>query len=113
MWCLLISEVPFLYGLFDWKLVAPERRLQLERATEAQVQLSNLAYQEMQHHYRAMSQALFTFLNACKDIDLLLERYTKVMLPTLDEFGAYTRGTARPRTLALSGSNSACAQDGL
>src|SRR5712671_2337168 len=41
VWCLLISEVPFLYGLFDWKLVAPERRLQLRRATEAQAHLSN------------------------------------------------------------------------
>src|SRR2546423_1053200 len=29
VWCLLISQVPFLYGLFDWKLVSPERRLQL------------------------------------------------------------------------------------
>src|SRR5712691_4303155 len=26
VWCLLISQVPFVYGLFDWKLVAPERQ---------------------------------------------------------------------------------------
>jgi hypothetical protein len=36
VWCLLISEVPFLYSLFDWKLVSPQRRLQLYRATEEQ-----------------------------------------------------------------------------
>src|SRR6266576_3637177 len=33
VWCLLISQVPFLYGLFDWKLVAPERQAQLRQAT--------------------------------------------------------------------------------
>lgn len=48
VWCLLISQVPFLYSLFDWKQVAPERRAQLRQATEAQVQLANLAYQTMQ-----------------------------------------------------------------
>jgi hypothetical protein len=51
VWCLLISEVPFLYSLFNWKLVAPERRLQLLKATEEQVKLSDLAYQEMQQQY--------------------------------------------------------------
>jgi hypothetical protein len=101
VWCLLISEVPFLYGLFDWKLVAPERRLQLERATEAQVQLSNLAYQEMQQHYRAMRQALFTFLSACADIDSLLERYTRVMLPALDADAAHTLAVLLDRGRSL------------
>jgi hypothetical protein len=101
VWCLLISEVPFLYGLFDWKLVAPERRLQLERATEAQVQLSNLAYQEMQHHYRTMRQALFTFLSAYADIDALLERYTNVMLPTLDDESALTLAALLDRGRSL------------
>ena len=85
VWCLLISEVPFLYGLFDWKLVSPERRLQLRRATEEQVKLSNLAYQEMQQRYKAMRQALFTFLTAFADIDALLQRYAAVLPPTLDD----------------------------
>ncbi len=48
MWCLLISEVPFLYSLFDWKLVSLERRLQLCRATREQMKLADLAHQEMQ-----------------------------------------------------------------
>ena len=54
VWCLLISQVPFLYSLFDWKQVAPERRAQLRQATEAQVQLANRAYQTMQQRYKAM-----------------------------------------------------------
>jgi hypothetical protein len=88
VWCLLISEVPFLYSLFDWKLVSPERRLQLRRATEEQVKLVNLAYQTMQYRYRAMRQALFTFLTTCADIDALLQRYATAMLPALDDEAA-------------------------
>ena len=101
VWCLLISEVPFLYGLFDWKLVAPERRLQLRRATEAQAKLADLAYQEMQQRYRAMRRALFTFLSACADIDALLERYTDVMLPTLDDESALTLAALLDRGRSL------------
>lgn len=29
VWCLLISQVPFLYSLFDWKLAPPEQQAQL------------------------------------------------------------------------------------
>jgi hypothetical protein len=85
VWCLLISEVPFLYGLFDWKLVSPERRLQLRRATEEQVRLSALAYQEMQQRYKAMRQSLFNFLTTFADSDTLLQQYTDVLSSTLDD----------------------------
>src|SRR5258708_13336710 len=85
VWCLLISEVPFLYSLFDWKLVSPERRLQLRRATEEQVKLANLAYQEMQQRYKALRQSLFWFLTTFADIDALLEHYADILLPTLDD----------------------------
>lgn len=78
VWCLLISQVPFLYSLFDWKLVAPECRLQLHRATEAQIKLGDQAYQQMQHEYKAMRQALFTFMTTFVDIDTLLMRYAEV-----------------------------------
>jgi hypothetical protein len=85
VWCLLISQVPFLYGLFNWRLVSPERRLQLHHATEKQAKLSDLAYQEMQHQYKIMRLALFTFLTNVADIDLLLQQYADRLLPTLDE----------------------------
>jgi len=84
VWCLLISEVPFLYSLFNWKLVSPERRLQLRRATEEQKKLADLAYQEMQQRYKAMRQALFTFLTTFADIDALLQQDADVLAPTLD-----------------------------
>jgi hypothetical protein len=90
VWCLLISEVPFLYSLFDWKLVSPERRLQLRRATEEQVKLADLAYQEMQQRYKAMRQTLFTFLTTFADIDVLLQQYAHVLSPTLDNEASLT-----------------------
>jgi len=82
MWYLLISEVPFLYSLFDWKLVSLERRLQLCRATRGQMKLADLAHQEMQR-CKTMRQALFTFLTIFTEIDVLLQ-YAAVVLPTLD-----------------------------
>jgi hypothetical protein len=85
VWCLLTSQVPFLYSLFNWGLVSPERRLQLRRATEEQVKLSNLAYQEMQQRYKAMRQALFWFLTTFANIDKLLQRYMDVLSPMLDD----------------------------
>src|SRR5258708_12642955 len=90
VWCLLISEVPFLYGLFDWKLVSPERRLQLRLATEEQVKLANLAYQEMQQRYKAMRQALFPFLTTFADIDTLLHHYPLILSPTLHDASPLT-----------------------
>jgi hypothetical protein len=71
--CLLISEVPFLCSLIDWKLVAPERRLQPRRATEAQIRLTDQAYQQIQREYKAMRQALFTFMGTFANSDQLIE----------------------------------------
>lgn len=70
VWCLLISQVPFLYSLFDWKLVTPERQAQLRQATEAQIQLANRAYQEMQQRYKATRQLLFQFMTEAASIQL-------------------------------------------
>jgi hypothetical protein len=90
VWCLLISQVPFLYSLFDWQLVSPERRLQLLWATEKQAKLADLAYQEMQQHYKAMRKALFAFLTTFADIDALLQRYADVLSSTLDNESSLT-----------------------
>lgn len=59
----------------------------LLRATEKQVKLSYLAYQEMQQHYQVMRRALFTFLTTYTDIDELLRQYVDILSPKLvDEF---------------------------
>ena len=90
VWCLPISHVPFLYSLFDWQLVSSERRLRLLRATEKQVVLADLAYQEMQWHYQTMRKALFTFLTIFAGIDALLQRYTHVLSYTHDNESSFT-----------------------
>ena len=88
VWCLLISEVPFLYGLFNWQLVSPERRHQLCHATKEQAKRSYLAYQDMQYEYKVMRQALFTFLTNFADIDTLLQQYIEMLSSTLDDESA-------------------------
>ncbi len=85
VWCLLISEVPFLYGLFSWQLVSSERRLQLYHATKEQVKLSHMAYQDMQQQYKVMRQALFIFLTNFAEIDTLLQQYTDRLSVILDD----------------------------
>ncbi len=85
VWCLPISHVPFLYALFDWEPVSPERRLQLHHATEEQAKLSDLAYQEMQRQYKTVRQTLFIFLTNVADIDELLQQYADILSPTLDD----------------------------
>jgi hypothetical protein len=85
VWCLQVSQVPFLYSLFDWRLVSPERCLQLRLATEELVKLSDLAYQEMQQRYKVIRRALFTFLTTFADIDELLLQYADEQAPALDD----------------------------
>ena len=101
VWCLLISQVPFLYGLFDWKLVAPERRHQLQMATEAQVRLADQAYQQVQREYRAMRQVLFASMSTFDDIDALLTGYAERLESRLDSGSAVecTELCARGRSL--------------
>ncbi len=84
VWCLLISQVPFLYSLFNWNLVSPERRRQLRQATEEHLKLADLAYQDMQRQYKAIRQALFTFLVTFADTDALLREYAESLAPLLD-----------------------------
>ncbi len=88
VWCLPILEVPYLYGLFNWQLVSPERRLQLCQATEEQAKRSNLVYQQMQQEYKVMHQALFTFLTSFADIDTLLQQYVEILSDILDDESA-------------------------
>ena len=84
VWCLLISQVPFLYSLFDWKLVAPERQAQLRQATEAQIQLAHRAYQTMQQRYKATRQLLFQFMTECADIERFFQRSREAASVQLD-----------------------------
>jgi hypothetical protein len=85
VWCLPISQVPYLYSLFDWQLISPQRRIRLRQAAEEQVKLADLAYQKMQQYYKALRQGLFRFLIMCESIEKVLQRYAGVLLPILSE----------------------------
>ena len=69
VWCLLVSEVPYLYSLFDWSPLPPERRRQLYEAAHAHAQLLGQVYQEMQAQYAATRQALFSVLTRAAELD--------------------------------------------
>ena len=69
VWCLLISEVPFLYGNVIWRYVSSERRQQLHEAAKKGMHLAHEAYQHMQREYHEYRQSLFTFLRGCADIE--------------------------------------------
>lgn len=85
VWCLLFSQVPNLYSLFNWQLVSPQRRVQLRRATEEQVELANLAYQTMQQEHKALRRNLFRFLITYARFEKILQRYADVLHPILDD----------------------------
>jgi hypothetical protein len=85
VWCLLISEVPYLYSLFNWQLVSPHLHMQLRRATEEQVKLANLAYQTMQQDYKALRQGLFRFLITYACFEKILQRYAHGLHPVLHD----------------------------
>jgi hypothetical protein len=101
VWCLLISEVPFLYSLFDWKLVSLERRLQLSRATEEHMKLADQAYQHMQHEYKAMRQALFHFMATFADVDTLFKSDAEILRAQLDNRSAALLVDLRERGRSL------------
>jgi hypothetical protein len=82
VWCLPISSVPFLYGLFDWHGVSPERRLQLKLACQEQAKLADLTYRELQWRYRAVRQALFMFLVNSENSYARLQRCTEALSAT-------------------------------
>jgi hypothetical protein len=84
VWCLLISQVPYLYCLFDWQLVSPQLRMHLRQATEEQAKLADLAYQRMQQDYEALRRGLFKFLTTYACFEKTLQRCAEELLPLFD-----------------------------
>jgi len=86
VWCLLISQVPYLYSLFDWQLVSTQRLIQLRWATEEQAKLADMAYQIMQKDYKVLRQGLFRFLIMYVNFEKILQRYTDVLVVSPDYY---------------------------
>lgn len=81
VWCLLISEVPFLYANVIWKYVSLERRQQLHEATKKGMKLTYEAYQHMQREYHEYRQSLFTFLRVCADMEQRWDQELRALPP--------------------------------
>jgi len=58
--------------------------MQLHRATDEWIELSNYAYQAMQAHYKTMRRFLFTFLTTYADATLPLRLLAEELSPLLD-----------------------------
>jgi hypothetical protein len=69
VWCLLISEIPFLYSMFDWKQLPAKRREELYRAVKAHMKLAGQAYQDMQNAYAKTRRLLFSLMTQCSQLD--------------------------------------------
>jgi len=52
VWCLRLGALPLLFSCFDWSYVRPDRRAQLQAATDEHLELLERAYQRRQTLYR-------------------------------------------------------------
>jgi len=95
------ASVPFLYGFFDWNWVSPESRLQLKIACQEQARLADLAYRELQWRYRAVHQALFTFLANSENSYSRLQRYTDALSATANTPFMFQRAALLESGLSL------------
>lgn len=86
VWCLHGGALLFWFSCFDWSLVFPERRVQLEQATNAGVKALNHMYQNMQGRYKAFRREIFTFLTAYSDIETTLPRFSASLHVYLNDF---------------------------
>jgi hypothetical protein len=84
VWCLHLGAIPLLFGCFDWSLVSPERRIQLQQATDASLKLMKEAQQQMLTRYRQMRRHLLRFLVAYAQADSQLDQVARRMHARLD-----------------------------
>lgn len=86
VWCLHGGALLFWFSCFDWSLVLPERRVQLEQATNAGMKALDQTYRNMQARYKAFRCELFTFLTAYSDIETTLPQFSASLHVYLDDF---------------------------
>ena len=88
VWCLQLGAVPFLFSCFDWKYVAPERRLQMRQMTDECLAMLERAHQEMLARYKYIRRSLFEFLTVYADMEPRLARFEILLHIYLNNFDA-------------------------
>lgn len=86
VWCLPGGALLFWFCCFDWSLVLPERRVQLEQATNGGTHVLNQTYWNMQARYKAFRRELFTFLTAYSNIETTLPQFSASLHVYLNDF---------------------------
>jgi len=69
-----VGALPLWCNCFNWSLVTPSRRAQLQEATDAWLKATEQVHQEMLTEYREMRRRLFEFLLAYTYADKMLPR---------------------------------------
>jgi len=86
VWCLHGGALLFWFCCFDWSIVPPERRRQLERATNAGMNALDQTYRNMQVRYKTFRRELFQFITAYSDIETTLPRFSATLHVYLNDF---------------------------
>ena len=86
VWCLHGGALLFWFSCFDWSLVLPERRVQLEHAMDAGTKILGQAHQKMLSRYKGIRKQLFEFLTTYADIETTLPRFSVSFHIHLNDF---------------------------
>jgi hypothetical protein len=86
VWCLPGGALLFWFSCFNWSHVLPERRVQLQQATDEGTEVLAQAHEKMMTRYKSIRQQLFAFLTACADIETTLPQFAASLQSYLDDF---------------------------
>jgi hypothetical protein len=86
VWCLHLGALLFWFSCFDWSLVLPERRAQLQQATDELMSLLDQTHSEMFARYKATQRMLYQFLTAYSEVEAALDRFSPALHIYLDNF---------------------------
>jgi hypothetical protein len=86
VWCLHMGALLFWFSCFDWSLVLPERRAQLQQATDEWMSLLDQAHSEMFARYKVTQRILYKFLTENSDVEAALDQFSPALHIYLDDF---------------------------
>ena len=86
VWCLHMGALVFWFCCFNWSLVLPERRVQLEQAMDEGTKLLGQTHRKMQARYKTFRHQLFEFLTRYSGIDTTLPRFSASLHVYLNDF---------------------------
>jgi hypothetical protein len=86
VWCLHAGAMLFWFCCFDWSLVLPERRAQLQKVTDEGLEVLAQTHQKMLNRYKSIRHQLFQFLTTYSDIETMLSQFSPSLHVYLNDF---------------------------